>query len=269
MKKNIFVLICITSLILIGSCSTAPKRPTQITDIRRLAEQELELGNKASGQGQYDNALLLLTEAKRKAVSVDDSSLIIRTTLSRGNLLLLIDKPNEAFAEWDAAIAEAQRIGNAELLSVSRIFRARGSLLTGRDTARNVLDLVTREHSNIKDRYFLAFSWQLRGLAYRAMESTTDAENALRRSLEIHEKDRYLEDASYDWYIIASVRSLAGNYNGAIQALESSMSIDRRIENTWGLVASWKAMGDIYAKMGRASEANAAYARANAIAGSR
>jgi len=271
-KNNKTILILLAALILTGvSCSTAPKRPTEIVVVRRQAEQELDLGNKATGQGEYDNALLLLTEAKRKAVSVDDVSLIIRVSLSCGNALLSMGRTSEAFAEWDTAIVEAQRLGNAELLSVSRIFRARGSLLTGRDTARSVLDLVTREQANIKNRYYLAFSWQVRGLAIRAIESYTEAENAIRRSLEINEKDRYLESASYDWYIIASIRSLAGNHNGAIQALEASMAIDRRIENSWGLAASWKAMGDIYAKMGRANEATAAYARSNAIqaAGSR
>ncbi|MDR2965731.1 MAG: tetratricopeptide repeat protein [Treponema sp.] len=265
MKKNIFF-IFLAALILSGSCSSAPKKPAEIVVLRRQAEQELDLGNKAVVHGQYNNALLLLTEAKRKAVSVDDVSLVIRTSLSYGNLLLSMNRINEAFAEWDSAIAEAQRFGNTELLSVSRIFRAKGSLLTGRDTARNVLDLTIREQANIvKDRYYIAFSWQVRGLALRALESYTEAENSIRRGLEIHEKDRYLEDASYDWYIIASIRSLAGNYSGAIQALEEAIAIDRRIENSWGLAASWKALGDVYTKMGRSNEAASAHARSKAI----
>jgi tetratricopeptide (TPR) repeat protein len=261
MKKLLIaalVIICV-------SCSSTPKKPGEIDALRRQAESGLDLGNKAASLGQFSNAILLITEAKRKAILVDDFSLIIRTSLSHGNVLLSVNRIDEAFAEWDAAIAEAQRIKNAELISACRIFRARGLLLTGRDTAGNVLDIVVREHTNIKDRYHTAFSWQVRGLALRALRSYAEAEDAIKRSLEIHLKDRYLEYASYDWYIIASARSLAGNYEGAIQALEESMKIDRRIENSWGLSVSWSAMGDVLQKAGRVQEAQAAYARAEAI----
>ena len=264
--------LCIAAIVIIFiSCSSAPKRPLQIDDLRKQAESGLELGTKAATGGDFSNALLLITEAKRKAILVDDSSLIIRTSLAHGNVLLSVQRTDEAFAEWDAAIAEAQRIGNAELISVCRIFRAKGLLLSGRDTAANVLDIIVREHSNIKIRYYTAFSLQTKGLALRALGSYSLAEEALKGALVIHEKDRYLEYASYDWYIIASARSLAGNYEGAIQALEASMAIDRRIENSWGLAASWNAMGDVYGKMGRTVEADAAYARSRAIteAGSR
>ena len=246
------------------SCSTAPKNPGDVYIFRSNAESMLELANRDAGRGNFENALLLLDDCKRIAILTDDPSLIIRSCLSRGNVLLSTGETDEAFADWEFAIAEAQRFGNAELLSVCKIFRARGNLISG-TSAQEVLDEVNRESRNIRDRLYLAFSWQVKGLALSALGSYREAETAVQQSREIHERDRYLENASYDWYVIASIRSLANNTTGALEALDASMALDRRIENSWGLAASWRARGDVYRKAGRHSEADEAYRHALAI----
>ena len=261
-----FFAACLIITLVSASCSTAPKNPGNVYILRSNAESMLEAANNDAGRGNFENAFLLLDECKRKAILVDDPSLIIRICLSRGNVLLALGRTDEAFAEWEYAISEAQRFGNAELLSVSKIFRARGNLNSGRAGAQAVLDEVNRESANIKnDRLYLAFSWQVKGLALRVLGSYREAENSIRRSLEIHERDRYLENASYDWYLIASIRSLAGDTTGALAALDASIALDRRIENSWGLAASWRAKGDVYRKASRHNEADEAYRRALAI----
>ena len=266
-RASIFTFIAGFSIMLVSlSCSSAPKNPGDVYNLRNQAEAVLEAANKDAGRGSFENALLLLDECKRRAILADDSSLIIRSCLSRGNVLLSLGKTDEAFAEWEYAIAEAQKLGNAELLSVSRIFNARGGLISGRTGAQAVFDEINRESVNIKnDRLYLAFSWQVKGLALRSLGSYRQAEDSVKHSLEIHERDRYLENASYDWYLIASIRSLAGDTTGALAALDASIALDRRIENSWGLAASWRARGDVYRKASRHNEADEAYRRALAI----
>jgi len=129
-----------------------------------------------------------------------------------------------------------------------------------------VLDQVISESANVsRNRLFLAFSWQVRSLALRALGRWSEAEDAARRSLDIHLRERQLESASYDWFIIASIRSLAGNTQGALDALQSSITLDRRIENSWGIAASYRAMGDVYFRAGQNSEGLASFNRARAI----
>ena len=266
-RASIFTFIAGLTIMFVSiSCSSSPKNPGDVYNLRNQAEAVLEAANRDAGRGNFENALLLLDECKRNAILADDSSLIIRCSLSRGNVLLSLGRTDEAFAEWERAIAEARKLGNAELLSVSMIFRGRGNLISGRTGAQAVFDEVNRESVNIKnDRLYLAFSWQVKGLALRALGSYREAENAVKRSLEIHEKDRYIENASYDWYTIASIRSLAGDTAGALAALDASIALDRRIENAWGLAASWRAKGDVYRKASRDNEADEAYRRALAI----
>jgi tetratricopeptide (TPR) repeat protein len=267
-KKSHFFIVFFIFVILSGitSCSSAPKNPGDIFILRTQAEEGLEVANREAAKGNLEIALSLLTGFKRNAILADDSSLIVRVCLSRGNVLFSLGRIDEAFVEWDQAVSEAQRLKNSELISVSRIFRARGRLLSGRESAQSVLDEVTRESANIRNnRLYIAFSFQVRALAFLSLDMYREAEDAARRSLEIHERDRHLENASFDWYTIASVRSLSGNTEGALQALETSIALDRRIENSAGLGASYRAMGDVYRRAGREQDAQEAFRRAREI----
>jgi tetratricopeptide (TPR) repeat protein len=252
--------------LLFASCSSKPKNTGEVYAQRLQAERLLEQGNKEADRGNYESALLLVNNSKRLAILVDDPGLQVRTGLSLGNVLFNIGLREEASAEWDAALAEAMTRGTPELAAVSRIHIARGNLLSGGMGAQQVLDQVNREMGAIKsDQLYIAFSWLVIGLSQRELGLYREAETSVRRSLDIHEKGLYFEQASYDWFLIASVRSLAGNYNGAIQALQSAIALDRRVENSWGLASDWRAMGDVYKKAGNDAESREAYLRAAAI----
>jgi Tfp pilus assembly protein PilF len=260
--------IAVIALLLITACSTQPKNPGDVYTIRKQAETQLGLGNRQADRGNLGPALIHLDEAMRLAITADDPSLMIRAGLSRGNVLFSMDRREEAAEGWKQALDEAMRQGNTELAAVCRIHSARGRLLApgGKDAARSVRDEVTRDMALVKsDRFYTAFAWTVIALAEKEMGSYAAAETAIRRSLEIHEKDRYFELAAYDWFIIASCRSLVGNYRGAKQALESAIALDRRVENSWGLASDWRAMGDIEKKAGNADAARAAYTRSAAI----
>jgi tetratricopeptide (TPR) repeat protein len=260
------VIFSIMLTLILACCSSSPNDPGDVFDLRARTEREMEFGNREAGRGNFESAFQILFECKRKAILTDDASLMIRSSLSLGNVLFSLGRAGEAYMEWEQAVALAEKHGDRELISVSRVFYARGRLVSGSSSAQSVLDEVTREAVNIKtDNLYIAFSWQVRGLALRELRSFREAEDAVRRSLDIHEKERYLENASYDWYLIASIRSLAGNTQGALQALDASLALDRRVENSWGIAATWRAIGDVHRKSGNDSEAVEAYQRARAI----
>jgi tetratricopeptide (TPR) repeat protein len=103
------------------------------------------------------------------------------------------------------------------------------------------------------------------GLADKEARRWTDAERALKEALQIHERGRYSEQAAYDWYLIASVRSMAGSYDAALEALFNAVALDRRSENSWGLAKDWAALGEVYARAGQADKAAAAHRRSGEI----
>jgi tetratricopeptide (TPR) repeat protein len=252
------------------SCSTAPNRPAEVFTLRETAESQLDLANKEADRGAYETALVLLAEAQRIAISVDDPSLRIRTALSRGNVFFSLGRTGEASGSWEAALSEAETAGRRELAALCRIHIARGRLFSAaaedRATAQAVRDEVDREMNFIKsDDYYTAFSWIVAGLADKALGRYGEAEVSVKKALNIHEKGRYIEQAAYDWFLIASIRSMAGRYSDAKEALESAVALDRRAENSWGLATDWRALGDVLKKTGDTDGAGSAYHRSAEI----
>jgi tetratricopeptide (TPR) repeat protein len=268
-NTGLAILFFIALGIVFSACSSAPKNPSDIFELRRRAELLLDQGNRQADRGSPGAALLLLDEAMQIAIAADDPGLRIRVGLSRGNVLFSLGLREESGDGWLEALTEAERIGNGELTAVSRIHFAWGRLLSSAgqaDTAQSVRDDVNRDLAMVKsERLYIAFAWTVIGLAEKELGNYSGAEAAVRRSLEIHEKDVYLELAAYNWFLIASFRSLSGDFMGARQALESALTFDRRVENSWGLACDWRAFGDVYKKEGNMEAAHTAYLRAAEI----
>ena len=264
MKYGIFALII---FLVFTSCSSKPKNPGDVYEIRRRAESLLEQGNKNADRGALDTAIIFLDEAFRIAIAADDPGLRIRAGLSLSNVLFLMGQTNEAVSGWNNALAEAQRIKNAELIAISKIHGSRGRLLTqGRQVAQSVKDEVSNDLKQIKsDQQYIAFAWNVVALAEKELGRYGDAEKAIMRSLDIHLKERNLELVAYNWFLIGSFRSLAGDYTRARQALENAINYDRRVENSWGLANDWRALGEVYTKSGDKEAANAAFTRSAEI----
>ncbi|MDR0624243.1 MAG: hypothetical protein LBG10_07410 [Treponema sp.] len=258
-----------TALLFTAACSTVPKRPAETFKLRNMAESQLDLANKEADRGNYETALVLLDDARRVAVSVDDPSLRIRTGLSRGNVLFSLGRGEEASGAWETAFQEAETMGRRDLSALCRIHIARGRLLSAAgDTAgaQAVREEVSREIGFLKSGdYYTAFGWIVTGLADKGLGRYGEAEEAVKKALEIHEKGRYLEQAAYDWFLIASIRSVAGQYPAAQEALDAAIALDRRAENSWGLAADWRALGDVFKKAGDAAAAGSAYRRSAEI----
>jgi tetratricopeptide (TPR) repeat protein len=264
---NLFLLIALC--IVFPACSTQPKNPGDIFEMRRRAESQLDNGNRQADRGSLEGALVLLNEAMDLAIAVDDPGLRIRVGLSRSNVQFSLGHREEANSGWLESLAEAERINNGELVAVSRIHIAWGKLLSSAgqaDIASSVRDDVSRNLPFIKSgRLYIAFAWTVSGLAEKELGRYQEAEAAVRRSLDIHVKDTYFELAAYNWFLIASFRSLSGDFIAARQALETALSYDRRVENSWGLACDWRALGDVHKKEGGREAARASYLRAAEI----
>ncbi|MDR1248391.1 MAG: hypothetical protein LBK63_03715 [Treponema sp.] len=259
------ILLLCAALPVLG-CSSLPKGQPEARTQRRAAAAQLEAADKETDRGNYAGALALAGEARRFAVSADDPALIIRSTLSRGNSLSFLGRADEAQAAFDSALAEAERIRDTGLAALCRVYIARRLLLAGGGNVEEIRDQVKREIALIKtDQNALALGWTVIGLAEKELGNWADAERGIKTALDIHVKGGYLALAAYDWYLAASIRSVSGRYQSALDALEEALSYDRRAENTYGLGMDWKAMGDVYKREGKDGAADIAYRRAAEI----
>jgi tetratricopeptide (TPR) repeat protein len=250
-------------IILFFGCSSLPGEQPETRGQRRAALSRIEAANKEADRGNYAGALSLADEGRRFAVAADDPPLLIRSALTRGVILAGLGRAGEARASFEGALAEAERIRSAELAAVSRLHIARQGLLEGSRGAAEVREQAEKEIALIKtDQADLALGWILIGLAEKELGNWADAERGIKNALDLHAKGGSPEQAAYDWYLIASIRSVSGRYQGALDALDEALGYDRRAENTYGLGMDWKAMGDVYKKAGKDAAADIAYRRA-------
>jgi len=270
-------LIALASLSLLPGCSSAPKRPAEIFTTRNSAIAQLELGNKAVSKGDFANAHLFLAEAWRLAVSTDNPSTRASVLLAEGNCWFNEGNSVKANELWKQAETEASSINDKTLVSIAKIYMARGSLAEG-STIENITDSERKQHASAAKAIVLAeidrtkgnvlynaFAWKVLGLAEKELGNAKGAEDAIKNAAELHEKGKYLEDTAYDWYLLASVRSKAGKYQDAKTALETALDFDRRAENANGLGMDWMAIGMVEEKAGKPDAALTAYARAKEI----
>ena len=262
-----FVFIFFFSAVFSG-CSSAPKKATEIFTDRNTANMQLDLANYTANRGRYQEAIVILDEARKLALATDDPSLRIKTAISRGNFLFALGRHQEAFTEWKSAADEGDASAEPVLAALARICSIRASVLlldTGAGTAKaqELKDQLGREMTAVKaDDNATAVGNVTLGLAEKQMGNWAEAESAIKSSLSFHERELALEEAAYDWFLIASIRSMAGNYDSSIEALRTAIRFDRRAENGFGLASSWQAMGDVLLKAGRNGESQAAWRRA-------
>jgi len=104
----IFILIFLAFL---SACSSAPRQTGEVFIDRNMAHDHLNLANQTANHGRFEEALIILQEARRLAVSTDDPSLRIRTSASRGNVLFFLGRHEEAFRNGKTqALREMPRV---------------------------------------------------------------------------------------------------------------------------------------------------------------
>jgi len=263
------------SIVIFSGCSSTPKKPAAVFIDRNMAANQLNLANSTANHGRYEDALLILEDARRLALSTDDPSLRLKTSIARGNYLFALGRRSEAFQLWESASAEGDEFGEHILAALARIYTIRARLVIlsheavgqAADTmAEEYAALLNREMNIVKsDDLATAAGHVTMGMAEKQLRRWTEAENTVKKALAIHDKGRFIEDAAYDWFLIASIRSMAGHYDSSIDALWTSISYDRRAENGYGLASCWQAMGDVYQKAGNTPKARGAWRRSAEI----
>jgi tetratricopeptide (TPR) repeat protein len=269
MRNIVFCLIIIFS-----GCSSAPKKETEIFRERNTAVKQLDLANKTASHGRYQDALVIVEDARRLAVGTDDPSLRIKTLISRGNILFALGRLDEAFRDWEDSANEAATSRENILAAQARIYSIRASLvMLASGAGENVIPAVEEYKSRLaaemtavrSDPFSAAEGYITLGIAEKEIGRWAEAESAVKRALDFHVRELNFEEAAYAWFLIASIRSVAGNYDSALEALQAAIGYDRRAENGFGLASSWQATGDVLQKAGRPIEAQASWRRAAEI----
>ncbi|MCL2373895.1 MAG: hypothetical protein FWC65_01460 [Treponema sp.] len=249
-----YIFFALVFLAIFSGCSSAPRRPNEIFVTRNTAANQLNLANYTAAQGRFEDALVILEDAWRLALAADYPPLRVNSSISRGSILFSLGSYAQAFEAWERASAEGDASGLPLLAAHARIHAIRANLVLlsnaypeggqAADAQAEELRIqILREIAVVRtEAIFTASGLIAQSMAEKQMRLWAEAESTARRALRIYERNRRLEDAAYAWFIIASIRSLSGDYEAALAALRTAIAFDRRAENGFGLASSWHAM---------------------------
>ncbi|MBO4404606.1 MAG: hypothetical protein J5780_04670 [Treponema sp.] len=245
------------------SCSSAPKRAMQVSDVSAKADERYETAVSELSSGQFEKAYSHLTQAFNYAVSVDASDLLCKICLSGVVYKIDVDvlgeikaPPEKSFLNSSAekilsdALVFARRSSDPEVLSsVQKIYEIKLALAkkeTRYDEYLSVLDSV--EKSISKEIYYTGYVYRTKGDIFVLKGNYKDAEENYLKAANLHTKNRYLSEIGMDWYSVARSRSLSGQKDAALEAVKLALKYDRDAENTPAIALDYMAASRILLK---------------------
>ena len=253
MKKIILPLV-----LLLTACSSAPKRSMQISTIYSSASEMIESANASILSGDYDKAGFFLSAAENQAMSIDNYDLLCAAALSRCSLSLSLNPPDIETAKryvdfaqgYIKNCADPKKQESIVSLNQVRVQVAQANYDEAADV--NTSTLLSKLEENKKgvkgDAYYESQFTLVEGDVYKLKKDYIQADKAYSAAAKAFTDNRYLSEIGITWYKAAQVRSLAGNKDGALQAMEQAIYYDRAAENSLALGADYYAVGLILTK---------------------
>ena len=239
--------ILIVVLALFTACSSAPKRSMQVSTIYSSASEMIESANGCILTGDFDKASFFLSAAENQAMSIDNYDLLCAAALARCSLALSKNPPEienaQKFVDYAQKCvkncADPKKQQAIVDLSQARVNVTQGSFTGSLEGIKK----------NLKgDAYYEAQVIQVEGDVYKLQKNYVQADKSYTAAAKAFTDNRYLSEIGICWYKAAQARSLAGNKNGALEAMEQAIFYDRAAENSLALGTDYYAVGLILLK---------------------
>ena len=252
MKKIIHVVVELveTTLIaacLLTACSSAPKRSMQVSTVYSSASEMIESANACILSGEYDKAGYFLSAAENQAMSIDNYDLLTAAALARCTLNLSLNPPQVETAQKYVDYAQGFVKNCADpkkQQAIVSLSQARVNVAQGNHNVN--LEGIKKDLKG--DAYYEAQATQVEGDVFKLKKDYVQADKAYTAAAKAFTDNRYLSEIGICWYKAAQARSLAGNKDGALQAMEQAIYYDRAAENSLGLGTDYYAVGLILMK---------------------
>ncbi|MBR4179170.1 MAG: hypothetical protein IKR45_00575 [Treponema sp.] len=252
--------ICILlATLLLTACSSAPKRSMQVSTIYSSAAEMIESANGSILTGEYEKAAFFLTAAENQAMSIDNYDLLSAVALARCSLCLSYNPPKIEQAENQVALAQSyiknctNPVKQKSIVELSKVrVEVAKAGLDQYGSAVSYTSLLSKLEENKKgvkgDPYYETQFVEVSGDVYKLGGKYADADKAYTAAAKGFTDNRYLSEIGICWYKAAQVRSLGGNKDSALAAMEQAIYYDRAAENSMALGTDYYAVGLILLK---------------------
>ncbi|MEW5817495.1 MAG: tetratricopeptide repeat protein [Spirochaetota bacterium] len=250
----VYLLLFFLPLYLAPGCSSVPKKPETVTEIKNKAADYAKFGDLYFNQAQYEQAHNFYNMALRENISVDNEEGILKTYNAIGKVYLAEGKIDQAVNAFIQAYTLAQKLNNNLLLSqcennIGQVYLIQGDSKAALTIFNKALDRQVKDSDNNS-----AILYHNTGLAYKHQNDFAKALEYLNKALILNEKNKNYLDLASNYYTIASVYSVQGDYTSALQYARLALENDKREENSVGIAKDLLALGLINLKGGKTED---------------
>jgi len=266
MKQSIIILSLF--IFLLAGCSSAPKKPAGVFDIRNQAAGFAAFGNDYYAKGDFSQAARFFSDALTAYTSVFDPAGMAMSRISLAKVMI-------ATGEFEAAAnllttaaqnKEGVKPEDAQYPNLSAEFAlTQGLLLLAQgknDEAlasfEEVLSIPGKKPSNA----LLARVYHNIASVYKLQENWTQAREYAEKALVLNEKEKEYSAQASNHYLLASLSLKQGDSAGSIEHLEKALVLDRMMEDSLSIVQDLRAIGSVQFSAGNRKEAYRAWRNA-------
>jgi len=250
------------ALLLILSCSTAPKPQKNVVVIKNRAAEYAAYGNEYYRQGLYEKAIESFELSLAYNGSVDNEPGIVSSYNSLGKVNLAKGDVETAAGYFLAAYELAAELGDGVL--TAQTLNHQGELAMHREEYDRAVELYLEALEYAEqagsDRTTAAILGNL-GSGYRKLGQPETALSYFQRSVELNARTENYEELATSYYRIAALFSEMGEYETSLQNIEKALENDKKVENSLGIAKNYLAMGIVLKKAGRPEQAYVSFQR--------
>ncbi|MCL2791987.1 MAG: tetratricopeptide repeat protein [Spirochaetaceae bacterium] len=254
MNKKLFFFLTIIILLFTISCSSQPRKSSEINTRRNRAADYSGFAHRYFRDGLFNQALVFYYMALDENIAADfePGKSIVKNSIGRTHLLMGNLDSAEIYIQQSYNLAK--KLGNRDLIaSAANVFaelRIFQNLIPEAEkfiseaienTGRNTPVLAEIFHN-------LAIIEHRKGNSAQALATINNA-------ITINRRNKAHLNLAANYYFAASVYSQQNNFDKAIEMLKNALIEDRRVENSYGIAKDYRALGIVSLRNNRKEDA--------------
>jgi tetratricopeptide (TPR) repeat protein len=254
MNKKFLLLLTAITILFMASCSSAPKKTSEVNTRKNRAADFMGFGNQYFTQGLYEQALVFFNIALDENIAADFEPGISKVCSSIARTFLLTGD----FAGAEKYIQEsynlAKQLGDKDLIAISATIFAELKISKNLipEAEKFISEAMTQAKANSAIQ---AEAYHTLAVIERRKGEPEKALATINKAIAINKQNKAHSNLAANYYFAASVFSQEDNYAKAVEMLNNAIKEDRLVENSFGLAKDYKALGIVSLKNNKKEEA--------------
>jgi tetratricopeptide (TPR) repeat protein len=245
--------------ILAAACSTAPKPPDAVFEVKNKAADYAKLGDKYMAEGDFSAALGYYELAQKAGASVDDLEGVAASRASMGRAYAAAGQAEDARREYEGALEYALMASSATAQSAAKAGLGELDFAAGKAEAALALfeeaaSLASAAGASDGGKA-RAVALHDRAVAKAALGRAAEAEADLAEAQSLNVKAKRWTELGSNRYVLASILAGSGELDRALAAALGALEADKRAESARNIPLDLAAAASLSSRLGRDADA--------------